>query len=201
MKKMPEENAKSLLNFFETIGKLKGLKRTGWVERGVSNPESVAEHAFRMSAMALVLAPKLKCDSEKLVKMCIVHDLHESISGDLILDWKRHGSSYKGLNKEEKAMREKKAFEELLEILGKKDSREFKKLWLEFEQQKTGEAKIARELDVLEMLLQAAEYEKADNHAEKKPVWIPWITAHSQSIKNPELRKILEEIKKEMAVG
>lgn len=51
----------SELSFFHAIENLKNTLRTGWVGRGVKNPESVSDHAFRMSVMALVLGPQLKC--------------------------------------------------------------------------------------------------------------------------------------------
>ncbi|MDD5163140.1 MAG: HD domain-containing protein [Candidatus ainarchaeum sp.] len=186
----------SLLGFFETINKLKHTKRTGWVLCGVKNAESVAEHSFRVAVMAFFLAKKLKCNSEKLVKMCLLHDLHESISGDLILDYSKYGEKLGGLGKEEKAAKEKKAFEELTQIIGQKDSKGFRESWLEFEEGKTKEAIIAKELDVLEMMIQVAEYQKNKNF--EIPLWPIWIKENRGRIKNPELKKILSEIEKQM---
>ncbi len=185
-----------MLDFFEIINKLKQTKRTGWIERGVENPESVAEHSFRMAAMAFFLAGKLKCSREKLVKMCLLHDLHESICGDLVLDYSRYDFATKGLSFKEKKRKEFEAFSELKKILGKKNSKEFEKTWKEFDGQKTRDAKIAKELDVLEMLLQAAEYEKNKNF--KKPVWEVWIAENKKKIKNPVLKKMLKELEEKM---
>ena len=187
---------KSLLEFFQTIEKLKGTKRTGWVLCGVKEPESVADHSFRTAAMAFFLAKKLKCNKNRLVKMCLLHDLHESICGDLILDYGKYSHKFGGLSRKEKEKREKKAFEELTQILGQADAKEFSLLWKEFEEQKTKEAKIAKELDILEMVLQAAEYQKNKNF--EIPIWKPWITENREKIKNPELKKILEELEKQM---
>src|SRR5690554_6859406 len=50
-------SASSLLDFFLVAGKVKSLRRTGWVDREVRDPESVADHMYRMALMALVLAP------------------------------------------------------------------------------------------------------------------------------------------------
>jgi putative hydrolase of HD superfamily len=50
-----------LFAFFETLEKLKRTPRTGWVERGVKDPESVSDHSFRMTVMAMALAEELDC--------------------------------------------------------------------------------------------------------------------------------------------
>ena len=185
-----------LLDFFTAIGKLKEIKRTGWVRCGVKNPESVAGHSFRMATMALMLGKKLECDIDRLVKICLVHDLHESICGDLILDFSKYYPEFKGLDPKEKKQREFVAFEELKKILGKENSEEFTELWTEFENQKTKEAKIAKELDVLEMLLQASEYERQKNF--EKPLWKLWIKENDSRVKHPVLREILDKIIEKM---
>ncbi|MBN1941571.1 MAG: HD domain-containing protein, partial [Candidatus Diapherotrites archaeon] len=166
-----------------------------WVERGVEKAESVSDHSFRMTVMALALGKKLGCDVNKLVRLCIVHDLQESICGDLILDYSKYDFTAKGLSKEEKTKKETQAFEELKSMLGKKEAKEFEELWNEYEARETKEAKLAKELDILEMLLQAFEYEKAGNF--KKPVWSVWLAEAeaNQGIKNPVLRGIWGRIK------
>jgi putative hydrolase of HD superfamily len=196
VRQMKTKKKENYLEFFETINRLKEIKRTGWIIVGVKNPESVAEHSFRTAIMAFFLAKRLKCNKEKLVKICLLHDLHESICGDLILDYTSYYPEAKGLGKKEKAKQEKKAFEELTQIIGQGDSKEFSSLWKELERQKTREAKAAKELDVLEMLLQAAEYEKTKNF--EKPIWKPWLERNRKRIKNRELKKILEELEKQM---
>ncbi|UYV80304.1 hypothetical protein LAZ67_18002363 [Cordylochernes scorpioides] len=58
------------------------LKRTGWVKREVPAPESVAEHMYRAGALSMLLdCPGL--DRNKCVKMALVHDMAESIIGDI----------------------------------------------------------------------------------------------------------------------
>lgn len=59
------------------VGKLKTLKRTGWVREAMPDPESVAEHTFRVCFLAFVLADELKADKDKLLKMALVHDIEE----------------------------------------------------------------------------------------------------------------------------
>eukprot|EP00605_Chrysophyceae_sp_TOSAG23-4_P000353 GSChrysophyteH1.ASY1.ANO1.400.1 assembled CDS len=67
------------LQFFATCGKLKTLKRTGWVNNNVTLPESVADHMYRMSMMCFALKdPGLNKD--RLIKICLCHDLAEAIA-------------------------------------------------------------------------------------------------------------------------
>ena len=68
-------------NLLEML-ELKQLSRTGWVRSGVENPESVAAHSWGMAVLALRLAPK-ELDTEKILSLCLVHDLPEVRVGDL----------------------------------------------------------------------------------------------------------------------
>jgi putative hydrolase of HD superfamily len=64
-------------------GKLKELKRTGWVESGILEPESVADHSYRTTLLAMILSDQKGLDTLKTVKMALLHDLVESVTGDL----------------------------------------------------------------------------------------------------------------------
>lgn len=138
----------NLLNFFHEIEKLKKLKRAGWVLRKIPDPESVADHSWRTAVMALVLAKEAKVDQNKCVKMALVHELAEIIIGDL--------TPYDHVSEAKKYQLELNAFTKLLKNLKDK---EMLNLWLEMEQHKTPEAKLVQELDRLELLFQAAEYQ------------------------------------------
>lgn len=143
----------NVLDFAEVVGKLKKIKRSGWVRIGVADSENVADHIFRLSIFALATAHELKIDQKKIVRMALVHDLAESIVGDIVTD---RGGNIVG--SEEKHLKEKQAIESILGNL--KDGREFINLWDEFEHQESREAKILKQLDRLEMVMTALEYEK-----------------------------------------
>ena len=74
------------LDFFKTVGKSKRLLRSGPVREGIRDPESVAEHSFRTGVIAMVLADKLgyNVDKEKLIKMALIHDIGEIVTGDIV---------------------------------------------------------------------------------------------------------------------
>ena len=71
--------------FFFQIAELKKLPRSGWkIKVGLENSESVAEHSYMMSVMSMVLSDMKSLDSEKVLKMAIVHDWAESKIGDFV---------------------------------------------------------------------------------------------------------------------
>lgn len=143
------------LQFFATCGKLKTLKRTGWVNNNVTLPESVADHMYRMSMMCFALKdPGLNKD--RLIKICLCHDLAEAIAGDIT------PTEVSGVSKEEKRKLEEQALESIVRDLddGGALGSEIRDLWFEYEERTTDEAKVASQLDKFEMIVQADEYEK-----------------------------------------
>ena len=56
-------NPQDLINFFTKVGQLKKIKRTGWVLRGVQDPESIADHSFRLALMAWIFGQGKKLDT------------------------------------------------------------------------------------------------------------------------------------------
>mgnify|MGYP005674321269 FL=1 len=119
---------------------LKDLPRTGWVRSGVQEPESVAAHSWGMAVLALHFAPK-NLDLAKVLAMCIIHDLPEVRVGDLT----PHDDV------RNKAELEASAMSELApEWLG---------LFHEYESGHSEEAKFVKQIDKLDMGLQASIYQ------------------------------------------
>jgi hypothetical protein len=86
------------VKFFETIENLKTTKRTGWIRKGVPNPESISDHMYRMAIMSL-LVPDSAIDLNRCCQMSLMHDIGESIVGDI--------TPHDPVSKEEKFKREK----------------------------------------------------------------------------------------------
>lgn len=151
---------KNTIDFLSICGKLKQTRRTGWTKYKeiTSQVESVADHSFRIALMAFVFGLQQEEDKEekvldvqKLVTMALVHDIAESIVGDI--------TPHCGISKEEKNTLEVEAMEKLKETLGDVAGETIETLWLEYENGSSREARVVKELDKLEMLLQASEYE------------------------------------------
>lgn len=173
-----------LLDFTIAIGKSKRLIRSGWVREKIKDPESVAEHSFRVSILAMTLADKLGLDKEKLIQMAILHDLGELITGDLV--WSR-GKIIDLKKRQDKEELEKKGIKKIFSSIGK--GQEYIKLYEEMIERITEEAKFFWQLDKLEMAIQALEYESSD----KKNLEEFFINADLQ-IDSPYLKKVMSEI-------
>ena len=83
--KIPErlKSSIALLNFFSEVGKLKRKPRRGWIIHQIKNPETTAEHIFRMAIIAWALGKKKRLNIERVIKMALIHDLCEVYAPDL----------------------------------------------------------------------------------------------------------------------
>ena len=148
---------KQLLKYSE---KIKHLPRSGWLRVKIDNPETVGSHSWQMSLIALYLSTtsiKEDYDFNHVIKLCICHDLAESKIGDITpIDV---AYSTKG-EKEQAAMQE---------IAREADFPLLAELFAEYEENQTPEAKLANDLDKIDMLIQAHYYEKeyADKNLEE----------------------------------
>ncbi len=136
-------NFKDLLDY---AGRLKRIKRTGWVVRGIPEPESIADHSYRAALLGYFLALERGLDAGKVAGMLLVHDMGESLIGDITPEGERFM---------EKIEAEDKAMKFLADKIG---SRKIYELWREFNYGTSPEAQLAREVDKAEMAYQALEY-------------------------------------------
>ncbi len=71
------------VEFLFSLGVLKRIKRSGWIYAGIRDPESIAEHSFRVGVIAFLLAKKEGKDPYKASTYALFHDLDEIFKGDL----------------------------------------------------------------------------------------------------------------------
>jgi len=170
--------------FFFQIAELKKLPRSGWkIKAGLDNSESVAEHSYMMSVMAMVLSDLKSLNSEKVIKMSILHDWAESKIGDFMPD---------EIGYDKKSELENYAMAEILESLPQTIQSDYQNIWDEFLVRDTPESRLVHELDKLEMALQAKIYEKDVDPERVKP----FIISAVEQIIDPDLKKILVDILK-----
>jgi len=141
------------IQLIKEIGKIKRVKRSGWVREGIENSESVADHSYRVAVMAMIFGKDLGIDVDKLIKMVLVHDLGEGSVGDMVAE--RGTRVDPRLNKE----KEEKEIEAVRQIFTG-ESEIFSKLQEESMRMESNEAKILKQLERLEMAVQALEYEE-----------------------------------------
>jgi len=142
-----ELDAKNLLNIHEIIVRLKSIKRQGWIEHQLEDVESVADHTFMVCILAYILAPHAGCDRSKSVILSLLHDLPESIVGDITPNDSRL---------QQKRMMEAAAMKEIASLI---DDSSIYELWREVELGTTPEGKLVKDLDRLEVAMQSMIYE------------------------------------------
>lgn len=169
------------------VGKLKHLKRTGWWKRNINECETVSGHMYRMSVMAFLLHDSVPgISKDRCIKMALVHDIAESIVGDL--------TPFCGVSKDEKHRREMEAMERLCSLVGKRNGEEFFDLFMEYEKQETEEAKAVKDLDKFDMILQAFEYEE---QMEKPGSLQEFFDSVEGTFQNSLISKWVQELKRQ----
>lgn len=169
--------------FFKTVLKLKTVKRQGWIDNlGLEDPESVADHSYAVSVMSMVLSDQQGLDTLKILKMSLLHDLAESLVGDLT---PRQASKAKKLKLETAAMKK------ILKQLEKPLQVEYWNLWLEYRKTSSPESVLLHEIDKLEMLYQAKLYQKSGYTKKQLSTFFKSATL---KISNPQLAKIVPRL-------
>lgn len=191
-----EKILKEIIEFCKIAGKLKKVERTGWGMRvGIKNAESVADHTFRTAFMAMVIADMRnlnlgikKINTEKIMRMALMHDLGEAIIGD----WDALQTKLDG-RIEEKQRKEDEALRKILALLPKELEEKYREIWKELTEGETPESKLFKQVDRLELLMQAVEYEKDGHDKEKFAAF--W--GAKRGVKDLDLLEIVKLLEKE----
>jgi putative hydrolase of HD superfamily len=169
---------KNIANFLFEAGMLKRTPRSGFQFLG-SGAESVAEHIFRTTLIGYTLGTMVSnVNVDRLVKMCLFHDLPEARTGDL---------NY--VNKKYVEADEKKAVADLAQTLP--FGEEIRELILEFIEGKTQEAMLARDADQIEMILALKEYKDLGNKYADE--WLDFSLKRLQTVAGRELSTAILE--------
>ena len=169
-------------DFFFQIAGLKTLPRTGWkMKLNLKDSESVAEHSYMMSVMAMIMSDMKNLNTEKIIKMSILHDWAESKIGDFMPD---------EITVEKKTELEEYAMAELLDDLPSKIKNDYYDIWNDYKENLSDESRFVHELDKLEMALQGKIYEKEADPEKIKP----FIISAVEQIVDDDLKKVLIEI-------
>ena len=177
LEQMRKPELDNIIKFSRMTGRLKRISRSGWVEVGVDSPESVADHTFRTAILCMIFSDLEDLDRLKMIQMALLHDLPETIVGDLTPSEK----TGEALEREDAAMKQ------LLSLLPKGLRQRYLKLWLEYGEHKTKEAKAVRQLEKLEMALQAREYEEVQLSLRGLE---RFIESADEIVTSPEIRKL-----------
>ena len=166
--------------FFQKVLELKNVPRQGWKEKlGINDPESVAEHSYSTTVISMILSDLEGLNSEKIIRMALLHDLAESVIGDITPDH---------ITKNEKIRKENLAMKQILKKLPSKIAEPYFEIWNEYQKNTSQEANLIHDIDKLEMALQAKFYQ--DKGISKEKLQTFFNTAKKE-IKNKNLRNIL----------
>lgn len=183
---------RDFLYFLSLLEKLKCSVRHGWTSTG--RRESVAEHTFRLASAAYLLRDSFPgVDMERVLRMAVVHDWGEAVTGDIPAFYKTG----------EDLSAERSAVDELLSRLPKGVRDESERLFSEFETGSTAEGRLCRALDKLEAVLQhneaplstwiPLEYELNLNYGFKEAEEFPSVKALRELVREDSVRKIETE--------
>ncbi len=134
-----------IIDFLQAAEQLKDTLRTGVTAKG--RAESTAEHSWRLCLMVMLFERELAPhDLLRMLKLCIVHDLGEAISGDIPATCQQPDDG--------RAARERRDLETLCAPLADDLCAEILALWDEYSDGGTAEARLVKGFDKLETMLQ-----------------------------------------------
>jgi len=172
-----------ILDFFKTAVNLKNISRQGWINKlSLKHPESVSDHSYSMAIMGMVLSALENYNSEKILKMILLHDLAESKIGDYTPNQ---------ISKENKIKIENNAYDEIINTLPDAIKLQYAQIWEEYQKQESPESKIVHQIDKLEMALQAKMYQKEGS---SKEAIESFFKSAENEITHPKLKELFNQI-------
>ena len=185
-------NAREYLEILHVAERLKDTPRHCTTTK--RRTESVAEHSWRISLMALLLRHEFPdMDINKVVDMCLIHDLGECFTGDIPVFIKTDSDREV----------EDSLLDQWVRSLPEELSKDFTDLYKEMDEQKTKEAKLYKSLDKLEALIQhnespldtwaENEFELNKTYAFDEVAFSSWLTDLRGAILEDTMKKIKSE--------
>lgn len=188
-------NPRELLEIMTLAERLKDTTRHCYTSKG--RHESVAEHCWMMTLMAFMIKEEFpEADMDKVIRMCIIHDLGEAFTGDIPVFNKTEADE----------QREENLLQNWVRSLPKEKAEEMLALYEEMEARETLEAKIYKTIDGLEAVVQhnlsdistwlPNEYQLNQTYAQDRVGFSPFFTQLREEMRKDTLEKI-EKAKKE----
>lgn len=161
-----------ILRMWDLALRLKRVRRQGWIDRGIEEPESSADHSWGAALLAwLLMRDRPELDHERVILLALVHDLPEALAGDatpfdgirrtegaLSDEHFRQPPPLSHASRQAKREAEEAALETMIEPLPPTLASALRLAWLEYDAGETPEARFVKQIDKLETLLQAENY-------------------------------------------
>ena len=184
---------RELIDFLKLVSTMKTNYRHNWTVG--ERRESVADHCWRLALMPMLIEHEFPdVDINRVIRMCIIHDFGEAITGDIPCFKKTDADK----------LTEKTAVDTLLLNLPEDISRDFKALFEEMEKLQTPEARLYKALDCMEAVIshnesdirtwEDREYTLQMTHGEDKVEWNEWLMKLKEEVNRDTVEKIKEGI-------
>ncbi len=200
---------KTILNFLIEVHKLRNVQRKGITFYGVKKADSALDHSFRMALLVALLARERNLNSNKALRMALIHDIAKVHAGDItpydgllpnnkkardefVKRWRRLSLGDKAKMNSAKFQKEQKALKTITAFLPKQARNEIRHLWLDYNHGKSKEAKFVQQVDVVENLLEAFEWWLKN----KDFPTMPWWEHAIEVVDDPVLLELTKEIAK-----
>jgi putative hydrolases of HD superfamily len=145
-----------MATFLFEMGHLKHLNRAGWLLLGIAQPETVAEHSFRVGIIGIMLAAIEGSDPGRTAALCLLHDAHETRIGDVPSVGRAYVTT---AAPEAVSVHQTSAMPETV-------AKVMQDIVAEYEATETLESRLAHDADKIETFLQAIEYQAQGYDAE-----------------------------------
>lgn len=164
--------------FLFEAGHLKKIPRAGWLLLGMKQPETVAEHSFRIGIVGIALATLEGADVGRTAALCLMHDMHETRIGDVPSVGRAYVTT--AVPEAITAHQVSAMPDELASV--------FQDITAEYEDTETLESKVAHDADKIETLLQASEYITQGYSAQ------PWQDTSIQALRTESGKRLAQAI-------
>ena len=183
---------KQLLEILDVTEKLKCNPRHSWTSTG--RRESVAEHSWQLALMAMLLTDTFpELNMNRVVRMCLIHDLGEAFTGDI-------PAFEKTASHEQE---EERQLSRWVDALPEETRKEFRDLLAEMNAQRTPEAKLYKALDKMEAVIQhdqadlstwlPLEYQLQFTSGAEQVAFSPWLQELKKSVDQRTTDKMQKE--------
>ncbi len=169
-------NLNKVINFFFEIASMRRIKRAHSQVIHEAD-DNISDHSFRVAVIGMILAKMEKCDTSKVLKMCLFHDVAETRIGDANL-----------INQQYSDLREEEAREDQMEGLPIAD--EVLEFLREYEQRESKESIVVKDADLLDQMVLQKEYFYKDQQNHEI-----WQNHTEKSLKTESAKKLAREIR------
>jgi putative hydrolase of HD superfamily len=180
---LKDQDINPIIRAYYEFNQLKVLYRQGWLKRGIPRErcESVAEHSLGVAVLVCWLAETYDPDLDlcRALRMALVHDFGEVYAGDITPE--------EGIPRREKYLLERQSVGRVFSDLPGGDR--YIELWEEYEDGTSAEARFVRQVDRLEMAMQASVYGQQGSYDLSE-----FCRTALDSVSDPQIQNLLREL-------